>query len=95
MPTCTWETDGALRTELSMLNTGALVIHSNDGEASLKIHFSNEADNHNVNDETPDNGENNISPPVTISVDTSGYTTNKNGMVVLQPNKQMQNLLQM
>ena len=67
-------------------NMYSLVIHSNDGEASLKIHFSNEADNHNVNDETPDNGENNISPPVTISVDTSGYTTNKNGMVVLQPN---------
>ncbi len=67
-------------------NMYTLVIHSNDGEASLKIHFSNEADNHSSDEGNSNGGENNSNQPTTITVDTSDYETNKNGMVILHPN---------
>ena len=68
-------------------NMYSLVIHSNDGEASIKIHFSNEDDNHGKEGENSDNsGENNLEPPTAIYVDTADNTTNESGMVVLHPN---------
>ena len=83
-------------------NMYTLVIYSNDGESSVKIHFSNEDDNHwleqppqidnngvnsGVNSENNSlNNNNSQNQTAKISVDISDYNTNQNGLVMLHPN---------
>ena len=79
-------------------NMYTIVIYSNDGESSVKIHFSNEDDNHwlenppqidNGDGNSGNNGLNNDNEqnqPSKITVDISNYKTNQNGFVMLHPN---------
>ena len=75
-------------------NMYSLVVYSNDGESSVKIHFSNQEDNHGSIEDSENNGNTDNDEyidggqkPTNIYVDTAGYNTNSSGKIYLDPNK--------